>query len=133
MKLKGLVGIAAHPDMRVRARLDRLDFALQGSANVALGIQRIRVDLGEIPLRLAIPFRRGRHVVAGSLGPFHVTIRPTEATLRITEARTEGVLGGEDGISGELHCQGNCQAEIELAADAPGKVLKAAFEGAFEE
>ena len=56
-----------------------------------------------------------------------------EATLRIAEARTIGTLGGDEGITAELHCQGNCKAEIEFAGEAPGKVLKAAFEGVFEE
>lgn len=133
MNLKGHIGIAAHPDMRLRARVDRMDFALQGEATLAFGTQTIRIEVGEVPLRLAIPFHRHRRVVAGSLGPFRLTVRPIEATIRIAEARTAGTIGGEEGISAELHCQGNCKAEIELAGEAPGKVLKAAFEGAFEE
>jgi hypothetical protein len=133
MNMKGHIGIAAHPDLRLRARFDRLDFALQGAATVALGTQTIRIEVGEIPLRLAIPFHKHRRVVAGSLGPFRLTVRPIEATLRITEARTSGTLGGEEGISADLHCQGNCKADIELAGEAPGKVIKAAFEGVFEE
>ena len=60
-------------------------------------------------------------------------MRPIEATLHVADARTSGSLGGDDGIHAELHCQGNCKAEIELAGEAPGKILKAAFEGVFEE
>ena len=86
MNLKGHIGIAAHPDLRLRARMDRLDFALQGDATLALGTQTIRIEVGEVPLRLAIPFHRHRRVVAGSLGPFRLTVRPIEATLRIAEA-----------------------------------------------
>lgn len=133
MNLKARIGIAAHPDLRLRARMERLEFTLQGGATVALATQRIRVEMSEIPLHLAIPFHRHRRVVAGSLGPFHLTVRPVEATLRITEARTVGTLGGDDGFNAELHCQGNCKADIELGAEAPGKVLKAAIETVFEE
>jgi len=133
MNIKALVDIAAHPDMRLRARVDRLDFAVEGKATLAVGTQTIRVAVGEVPLRLAIPFHRHRRVVAGSIGPFHLTVHPIEATIRITEARSAGTLGGAEGITGELHCQGDCKAEIELAGDIPGKVLKAAFEGVFEE
>jgi hypothetical protein len=133
MNLKGHIGVAAHPDLRLRARVDRLDFAMQGEAALALSTQTIRVEVGEVPLRLAIPFHRRRRVIAGSVGPFRVTLRPIEATVRITEARTAGTFGSDAGIGAELHCQGNCKAEIELAGEAPGKVLKAAFEGVFEE
>lgn len=132
MNLKGLVGIDAHPDLRLRALVDQLEFALQGEATLTLGTQKIRVELGEVPLRLAIPFHRHHRAVA-SLGPFNLTVRPIEASIRIAEARTVGTIGGAEGISTELHCQGNCKAEIELAGDMPGKVLKAAFEGVFEE
>jgi hypothetical protein len=133
MNMKGHIGIAAHPDLRLRTRIDRLGFAMQGAATLKLDTQTIRIEVGEIPLRLAIPFHRHRRVVAGSLGPFRLTVRPMEATLRIAEAHTSGTLGGEEGINADLHCQGNCKAEIELAGEAPGKVLKAAFEGVFEE
>ncbi len=133
MNLKGRIGIAAHPDLRLRAKMDRVDFAMQGEATLAVGLGRIRVEVGEIPLRLAIPFHRGRRVVAGSLGPFHLTVRPIEATLRVTEARAGGTLGGDDGFVADLHCQGNCKADIDFAGEAPGKILKAAFEGVFDE
>jgi hypothetical protein len=133
MNLKGVIGIAAHPDMRLRARLGQLNFTLEGGATLALATETIRLEVGEVPLRLAIPFHRHRRVVAGSLGPFHLTVRPIEATVRIAEALTVGTLGGAEGIEAELHCQGNCKAEIEFAGEAPGKVLKAAFESVFEE
>ena len=133
MNLKGHIGVAAHPDLRLRARLDRLDFALHGEATVAFSTQTIRVEVGEIPIHLAIPFHRHCRLVAGSLGPFHLTVRPIEATVRLEEARTVGTLGGDEGFTADLHCQGNCKAEIELAGETPGKVLKAAFEGTFEE
>ncbi len=131
MNLKGRIGIAAHPDLRLKAQVDRLEFALQSDATLAFGTQTIRIGVGEIPLRLAIPFHRHRAVVAGSLGPFNLTVRPVEASLRIADAHCTGTLGGAEGLTGELHCQGKCKAEIDFNAEAPGKVLKAAVE--FEE
>jgi hypothetical protein len=133
MNLKGQIGIAAHPDLRLHLRLDRLPLKFEGGARIALGTHRVTVELGEIPLRMVIPFHRHRRVVAGSVGPFRLTIHPTEATLHITEAHTAGTIGGENGVNAELHCQGNCKADIELAGEAPGRILKAAFEGVFEE
>lgn len=133
MNLKGRIGIAAHPDLRLRTRFDRLEFALQSDATLAFGTQSIRVGVGEIPLRLVIPFHRHRGVIAGSLGPFNLTVRPIEANIRIADARCVGTLGGEDGLTAELHCQGNCKADIDFAAEAPGRILKAAVEGVFDE
>jgi hypothetical protein len=133
MNLKGTIGVAAHPDLRLRMRMERAEFTLHGAATITVGTERIHLDISEIPLRLAIPFHKHRRVVAGSLGPFHVAVRPTEATLRIAEARATGHLGGPEGLSSELHCQGNCKAEIELHGSVPGKVLKAAFETVLEE
>ena len=133
MNLKGHIGIAAHPDLGLHLRLDPLPVKFEGGARIALGTHRIRIEVDEVPLRIAIPFHRHRRVVAGSLGPLRLTIHPTEVTLHITEAHTAGTLGGEDGVKAELHCQGNCKADIDLAGEAPGRMLKAAFEGVFEE
>jgi len=133
MNLKARINVAAHPDMRLRARVDSLDFAVQGEATLGIATGEIHAVVSEIPLRLAIPFHRHRRVVAGSLGPFGLTIRPAEATIRITDARVGGTLGGKEGIAGELHCQGNCSADVEIVGEAPGKILKAAVETVFEE
>jgi len=133
MNIKGRIGIAAHPDLRVRTQLERLDFALQSDATLAFGTQTIRLTVGEIPLRLAVPFHRHRAVVAGSLGPFNLTLRPIEGKIQISEARCTGTIGGPEGVTAELHCQGKCKADIDFNAEAPGKILKAAVEGVFEE
>jgi hypothetical protein len=133
MNMKGRIGIAAHPDLRLRARMERLDFAMQGEATLAFGVGRIRVEVGEIPLRLAIPFHRHRRVVVGSLGPFQLAVHPVEAAVRVSDVRTAGTLGGDEGFVADLHCEGNCKAEIDFAGEAPGRILKAAFEGVFEE
>jgi len=132
MNFKSQIGVTAHPDLRLRTRLEKLDFVLHGDARVSIATGTIRAEVGEVPLRLAIPFHRHRRVVAGSVGPFRVTVHPIEATLHITDIRATGTLGGAEGIAGELHCQGNCSADVSVTAEAPGK-LKAAFESVFDE
>ena len=132
MNLKAHIGIAAHPDLRLHAHMDRMEFALHGGATLSLKTQEICIDIAAVPLHLAIPFRR-RRVIAGSLGPVHLTVRPAEASLHVTEAHTTGTLGGERGIAGELQVKGDCKADIHVEGDAPGRILKAAVETVFEE
>ncbi|HET6183637.1 MAG TPA: hypothetical protein VFA03_08585 [Acetobacteraceae bacterium] len=133
MNVKGRIGIAAHPDLRLRARTERMEFRTHGAATLAFATQQIRMEVGAIPLHLAIPFHKHRRVLAGSVGPFRLTVRPVEASVRVSDAHMTGTLGGDEGIAAEAHVVGNCKAEIELAGEAPGRVLKAAFEGVFEE
>lgn len=133
MNVKGRIAIAAHPDLRLRAHTGKMEFHTHGGATIALATQQIRIEVGAIPLHLAIPFHKHRRVLAGSLGPFRLTVRPMEGVVRVTDAHVTGTLGGEDGVAAELHVQGDCKAEIDLAGEAPGKILKAAFEGVFEE
>ena len=133
MNLKARIGIAAHPDLRLRARVESCEFTLQGDATIGIATGPITLEANEVPLRLAIPFHRHRRVVAGTLGPFRLHIHPAEATLRVAEARVAGTLGGADGVGAETHVQGNCRAELDVAAEMPGKILKAAMEGVFEE
>jgi hypothetical protein len=132
MNLKARIALAMHPDMRLRARIDSLDFAVQGEATLAVATGEIRATFSEVPLRLTIPFHRRRRVIAGSLGPFNVIVRPAEATIRVADARLAGEVGGEEGIAGELHCEGSCRADVEIVGEAPGKLVKAAIETAFE-
>jgi hypothetical protein len=132
MNLKAHIGIAAHPDLRLHAHMERMEFALHGGATLSLKTQEIGIDIASVPLRLTIPFHR-RRVIAGTLGPIHLTIRPAEATLHVSEAHTTGMLGGEHGFAGELQVKGDCTADIHLEGDAPGRILKAAVETVFEE
>lgn len=133
MNLKGRVTIAAHPDVRLRANVGKMEFQAHGGATIALATQRIELEVGEIPLHLIIPFHKHGRVLAGSLGPFRLSVLPADCTVRVTDVHVTSTLGGREGMTAELHLQGDCKADIELAGEAPGKILKAAFEGVFEE
>ncbi len=133
MNLKAHIGVAAHPDVRLHARLKGFDFRVKGEAALTIATGAIRAEIGELPVRLAIPFHRHRRVVVGALGPCTLQIHPADAGIRITDVQLGGSLGGDEGIAGETHVQGNCQAEIDIAGETPGKILKAAIEGVFEQ
>jgi hypothetical protein len=134
MKFDSRLEVQAHPDLMFRVRMAPvgLDFSAEGALEIATGA--IRAVLAEIPVSVTIPFMppARRRVVAGSIGPFEVGVHPAQATIRAFGVRIAGVAGPE-GLSGETHVEGKCRAEIDLTGETPGRILKAAVEGVFEE
>jgi hypothetical protein len=134
MKLKSQLQVAAHPDLMFRVRMAPVgvDFSAEGALEVATSA--IRATLQEIPLTVTIPFMPPwrRRVVAGSIGPFELGLHPAQATIKAFGVRISGIAGTE-GLSGETHVEGRCRAEIDVTGEAPGRILKAAVEGVFDE
>jgi hypothetical protein len=126
MTAKTRIEIAAHPDFNLRLKTKPLEFEVGGEASFALGTGDIHVRFDEIPISVAIPFLP-RRVVAGSLGPFGVHIKPFEAQLRVFKVGARGVLGKENAET-DLHCTGNCKADIEISGKLADKVIKTIVE-----
>lgn len=134
MKFRSHVAIAAHPDITLKVRAQPVEFMLGGEASLIARLEHIVARIEEVPLTMAVPFlpaRRGR-VVVGTLGPFAGRIAPVQAELRAFGVKLSGTLGTE-GIAAETQVQGRCRAEVDVTGESPGKLLKAAFEGVFEE
>ncbi len=110
------IDFAGHPELAASIRMQPLRFELasRGAVEVALGDVHLHFD--EIPIHLRIPFLR-RRVLAGSVGPFGVRMKPLEARVRVAEAETRGVIGGEEsGV--DLRLEGACRATVEIREDA---------------
>ena len=123
MTAKTHIKVAAHPDVNFRVRMKPFEFELGGQASFALTTGDIHVRFDEIPVSVAVPFLR-RHVIAGSVGPFGVHIRPFEAQFRAFGLDARGVLGRED-AEADVHAKGDCKAEIEIS----GKLAEAVKAG----
>ncbi|MGH7077917.1 MAG: hypothetical protein ACREFU_07430 [Acetobacteraceae bacterium] len=133
MKLFSHVTIAGAPEFRLSARIAPLAFSASGEATLEIGTGPIHAEIGEIPMTMRIPFLPPhRRVVAGSIGPFRIGVKPASATIRAAGARLEGKLGCPD-AGCTLEGNANGKLEIDFSGDIPGKILKAAIEGAFEE
>ena len=107
------IDFAGHPDLTTHLRLHSLKFevAASGTVEVALGDVHLRFD--EIPLHMRIPFLH-RRVLAGSIGPFGVHMKPVDARIRASEMVTRGVIGGnESGV--DLRVKGACKATVEIS------------------
>jgi hypothetical protein len=71
-------------------------------------------------------------VVAGSVGPFGVRIRPFEAQFRAFGLDARGVLGREN-AEADVHAKGDCKAEIEISGKLADQAVKAAIKTIVEE
>ena len=133
MKLTSHVTVAGAPEFELRTRMEPLAFTLGGEGALEIGTGPIHAEVGEIPVVVRIPFLPAhRRVVAGSVGPFRIGIRPANATVRAFGWRCEGTIAtGEEGCA--LEGRVRCKLEIDVTGEIPGKLLKAAIEGAFEE
>lgn len=105
-----------HPKLAARVRMKPFQFeiASRGAFEVCVGDVHLRFD--EIPIHLRVPFL-SRRVLAGSIGPFGVRMKPVEARLQVAEMATHGVLGGkESGL--DLNLDGACRASVDIRDDS---------------
>jgi hypothetical protein len=113
------IDFAGHPDLTAHLRVHPFKFevAASGTVEVALGDVHLRFD--EIPIHMRIPFLH-RRVLAGSIGPFGVHMKPVDARIRASEMVTRGVIGGEkSGV--DVRVEGACRATVEISEEKSGK------------
>jgi hypothetical protein len=134
VKFQSHVTVAANPDLTFGTRLQPVGLDLHGEAVLEIVTGVICVEIAEIPVAFTIPFMppHRRRVVAASLGPLGVRIDPAQATARAFGLRLGGAVGTE-GVNGEVTALGKCRMEIDLAGEIPGRLIKAAVEGVFDD
>jgi hypothetical protein len=133
MNFKSRLNVAMNPDLKVNARIRPFEFSVRGGGKLDVTTGPIHAEVGVVPVRVALPFMRGRRVVLASFGPFDFTMKPITFSVHSAEVRVDGKIGGEEEIDARLDLQGKCRSEIEIDAEAPVKSLKTTFEGVFEE
>lgn len=114
-----LIEIAGHPELAARVRMKPFSFEVAGGGAFELSLGDVRLHFDEIPIHLRVPFM-SRRVLAGSIGPFGVRMKPVEARVRAADVVYRGMLGGEE--SGlDLLLDGACRATVEIRDDAEGE------------
>ena len=125
------IAVAAHPDVNLRVKMKPFEFEIGGEGSFTLTTGDTHFSVEEIPVRVAIPFLK-RRVIAGSVGPFGVHIKPFEAQFRAFGIDARGVFGKET-AEAEVHVTGNCKAEIELSGTLADEGLNAAIKTIVED
>jgi len=107
------IDFAGHPDLATNLRFHDFKFEVAASGSVELALGDVHLRFDEIPLHMRIPFLR-RRVLAGTIGPFGVHMKPVDASIRVSEMVTRGVIGGkESGV--DLRVKGTCKATVEIS------------------
>ena len=78
---KSHLKLVSQPDVNLRIRMRPFEFEVAGQGTVEVATRDIHLRFDEIPLTVRVPFT-AQQVVAGSIGPFGVHIRPFDAQLR---------------------------------------------------
>jgi hypothetical protein len=129
VKIRAHAVMQGDPEIDLRAKTRPVEFEVRadGSLRIATGV--IAAEIGEIPVKLRIPFlRRRRNLIAvGSIGGFGIRISPAEAELRPFGVHVAGVLG-KDGLDCDLKGRVCCKTEFDLDGVIPGKVTRVAFD-----
>nr|MEA2799098.1 hypothetical protein [Phenylobacterium sp.] len=110
------IEVAGHPALAARVRMKPFPFEVAGHGAFEVSLGDVHLHFDEIPIHVRVPFL-SRRVLAGSVGPFGVRMKPVEARVRAAEVVTRGVMGGEEsGV--DLHLDGACGASVEIRDDS---------------
>jgi hypothetical protein len=131
MTAKTHIAAAAHPDVNFRVKMKPFEFEIGGQGSFAVTTGEIHARFDEIPISVTIPFLP-RRVIAGSVGPFGVQIKPFEAQVRDVALDVRGRLGREN-VEADVHAKGDCKAEIEISGALADKAVKAVIKTIVEE
>lgn len=133
MRFSAHLTAAGQPEFRLRTEMGPLSFVARGQGTLQINTGRIELAIDAVPITIRVPFLPpSRRATAGSIGPFRVHIKPAEASVRATEVGVEGRIGTEEGgCAVEGTARG--QVEVDLTGEIPGRLVKAAVEGAFDE
>ncbi|MGA2735934.1 MAG: hypothetical protein ABSG65_00625 [Bryobacteraceae bacterium] len=121
MNFKTIAKLRSHPSINASVRLEPAKFeaAVKGSCECHVG--RISAWVGDIGIRLAIPFQRPRRrlPLVGTIGGFRLGVNPFD--IRVTGMGLD-VTGTVHGLTaaGEAHV--SCETDIEAEGKLPVKV-----------
>jgi hypothetical protein len=138
MKFKGHARMGSNPSFTVDAKVEPLGFESSLAGAIEGMIGAMAASIGEIPIRLTIPFlkRRGAPPVVATVGGIAVKLRPLSVKVGAESLHMKGILGTK-GIEGKVGCQVACRTEMEVEGRVGGKlgsvVLQLGSDDEFEE
>jgi hypothetical protein len=121
----------SHPEIDFRAKLEPLsvDMGLEGGLSAVVGA--LSGAVGEIPIRMRIPFLRRGNLTVASVGGFEAKLNPFGVDIRRAHLNGQVVLGRDGGIKGEGRCAVRCETEMNAKGNFVGKAgnIRLNFEG----
>jgi hypothetical protein len=125
VKFNALGLMKSSPGFTMENHIKPLDFSAHAKGSVRAEVGAIAVDIGEIPVKVRIPFLKGRRLmtVIGSVGGTKIKVDPVTMSISEIGVTFEGILGrmGE-GIHLHTEAKVACQTEMEASGEVCGKV-----------
>ena len=123
MIFKSNLRMKSHPDLTVKAKISPLTFCASMMGSLDASVDTIRIEVGQIPIRLAIPFlksRKGTRTVA-CVGGFDIKVKPFTVRIANASLAVDGVVGKE-GIRADLDSRIKCETEMAVSGNLAGKL-----------
>lgn len=119
MKFKVFGRMQSCPSITLDTTISPLDFetSIHGGFHGELG--PFKANIGEIPIRLAIPFLKRKPVVA-SIGGFPVSLDRFQVNVNEAGLDLKGVVGLK-GIKAKVHSKVECSTEMKLEGRVSGR------------
>jgi hypothetical protein len=115
----------SRPEFTMENNIKPVDVSAHVKGAVKAEIGAIAIDIGEVPVKVRIPFlKKRRHTtVIGSIGGAKVKVDPVTLSLSEIGVSFEGILGRMGkGISMHTDAKVSCQTEMEANGAVCGKV-----------
>jgi hypothetical protein len=121
MNFKAFAKLQSHPSLTAKMRTEPLRFetTIKGSCECHVG--RISAHVGDISIRLAIPFLhpRRRLPLVATIGGFRVGLKPFD--LRLT-GMDLGIVGAISELACECEARVACESELQAEGKLPVKL-----------
>lgn len=110
------------PRFTTEVKAGPLDFESDAGAKIEGAVSAIDASIGEIPIRLAIPFKkRGNKMpVVASIGGFKFKLNPFGIKIEVADVKIKGVLGTK-GIEAKADTHVTCKTDMKVKGNLAGK------------
>ena len=121
MKFDAVGSMRSNPSVAAKVRLHPLTFQTRLKGGCECQVGRIAARVGDIRIRLAIPFLRSRRrlPLVATIGGFQIAVKPFDVRLANMNCEFSGTLE-EVTAEGDAHVK--CESEISLNGKLPVKV-----------
>jgi hypothetical protein len=125
MKFSAFGLMKSTPGFTMVNKIDPVDIDAKLSGGLKAQVGEISVAIGEVPVKVRIPFLRRRRntIVIGSVGGTHVKVDPVSLSIDEIAVSFAGILGkAGKGITVKTDAKVDCRTEMEARGDACGRI-----------
>src|SRR5574340_958102 len=125
MNFKAHALMKSNPTLSAKVKVEPLKFDTSASGSFSLHVGSLAAYIGEVGVRMAIPFLRPRRrmPLVGTVGGFHIRLRPFHVESKGIQLHLSGILATE-GAAAEMETKVGCQTEMDVHGNLPLKVGK---------